>query len=174
MPDASPPAVRRTRSLTIAGIVDVVIGGLGVTVAVVMTPVIGLALYRSVALAGSNPPRGGHVASEAGIAVGGAILVLAYFIYASAFADAWLLATGINLLRRSPRARGTALVHASLMLVLGTIDVCIASHAGAWRWIALACVLPLPIYAVAQFAAFFVVPSWKALNESKPIATIDT
>jgi len=50
------------------------------------------------------------------------------------------------------------------MVPLGAIDVVIAPHTGNAWMLVLACVLPLPIYSIAQLAAFFVLPSWRELT----------
>ena len=101
---------------------------------------------------------------EAGIALSGSIVVLGLFILVSVLADAWLVATGIQLLRRSRYARRSAITFACLMAPLGAIDLRIASHSGESQWILLSLVALLPVYALAQVVAFFALPSWRAIT----------
>lgn len=168
MPDASLPDAKRARSLTIAGILDIVLGSLGLAVACLGTLVIGVMLCVILWQRASSPPAEALLTKDAGILVAGPIIGHGLLILASALADAWLVATGLQLLRRSRYARRSAITFACLMVPLGAIDVGIASRSGEARWLVLALVLPLPTYAVAQLAAFFVVPSWRALNGSEP------
>jgi hypothetical protein len=163
MPDANPPGAKRPRSMTVAGILDVVIGGLGLLAAGLSTLAAGVVLTCIAWSRATNPPTRVHISESPGLAVAGPTLVLLGIVLASTLADAWLVATGIQLLRRARSARTCAFVHAGSMIVLGIGDILLAGRAGEWRWILLPLVFPQPIYALAQVAAFYTVPSWKAL-----------
>ena len=159
--------------MTIAGILDIVLGGLGLAVACVATLVIGIMLFGIALKRASSPPAELHHEAVASLSMAQLLIVPALEIVVSALADAWLIATGLQLLGRSRIARRSAITFACLMVPLGVLDIGAASRYGDLSWILLVLVLPLPIYAVAQVAAFFLLPSWKALNGSPPRSTPD-
>jgi hypothetical protein len=172
MPEAALPGRRRARSMTVAGIVDVVIGGLGLVVGGLVAAGIGLALAVVVVMQRSTIDFGDPPSPVGGISAAGTLLMLGPPVLFSVLADAWLLATGIQLLRRTRGARRSAIVYACLVVPLGVIDCALAgSHVFGGGWILRGIVLLMPAYALVQVIACFVVPSWRAsLDQDSPSA----
>ena len=171
MLDAELPRSKWAGSLAVAGTLDVVLGGFGLLMAYFIAIAVGVAVWAFASVAWSHflfqgafpfDPESGPLAVVV-------LLTSGAFILASILADYCLLVMGIQLLQRSPRARRSAFILVGLMLPLGTLDVLAASQFGTARWFALAFVLALPVYSIAQLAAFYVLPSWRALVARRPI-----
>ena len=147
--------------MTVAGILDVALGSLGLLVATLMALAIGALVWLIAVVQWASFLFQGEfdVAPQFADAWPG-ILAYAALAAVSVFADLCLLLTGAQLLARSPKARRSAFLFAVSILPLGAIDVFVVQH-GNGSGLALALVVALPAYSVAQFVAFFVLPSWR-------------
>jgi len=165
MPDASLPRAKRARSLTIVGTVDVVFAALGLILSSVLGMVVVVLSIAAAWHLWSTRKIGGDPDFRSLFASG--ILTLVSIGFVSTLADSLLLATGIQLLRRSGVARPLAIGYAVLISVLGAMDVWLANQLPVPAWAGVLAALLSPAFALAQAAAFFVVPSWRALNQTR-------
>lgn len=164
MPDATLPGAKRSRSVTIAGFLDIALGAMGLIAATLLAMVIGFVAWFVAVAQWLTFYFEGHFLVAPDLAFHpGAILGYVALGLVSVFADACLFATGIQLLDRSRNARRSAFLFAVAIVPLGAIDIVISRLGGDAQPLLLAFALPIPIYSVAQFAAFFALPSWRAL-----------
>jgi len=163
MPDAGLPGARRARSLTIAGGLDVALGLLGLSLATLLALVAGMLLWIVALAKGWNSLNDFRTPAEAMIAVSGGVALGGILPLASVLADALLVVTGVRLLARSRGARRAAIAYACLIIPFGVVDLAIVRHSPIGGPILWALALFSPIHAIAQLAAFFILPSWRAL-----------
>ena len=158
------PPSGRAVSLTIVGVLDVVIGSLGLVLAEILALAAGVLLWILCVAWFWGEAESPWSVSRAVLRASDGYALAAILPFASVLADACLIATGVRLLDRSGKASRLAIVYACLIVPLAAVDVSIARHSpyGAGYLIALS--LLTPALALAQVAAFYVVPSWRALT----------